>query len=85
MKRDQFTIRAPNELLDRVREEASIYGDSMNDLMIAAIEKEVSMRARVRLMNLIERERREIEKRGVQPDSSLQIRQFRTGVERRET
>ena len=84
VERDQFTFRAPKQLLDRVREEAAAYGDSMNDLMIAAVEKEVSMRQQLRLLDQIEQERRTIEKRGVQPDSTPLIRQIRMGSERHE-
>lgn len=84
MERDQFTIRAPKELLDRVREEAAAYGDSMNDLVVAAVQKEVSMRQQLRLLDQIEQERRAMEKRGIQPDSTPLIRQIRMGSERHE-
>lgn len=82
MERDQFTIRAPRKLLDMVREEAIAYGDSMNDLAIAAIQKEVSMRHQLRLLDQIERERRAMGERGVQPDSAPLVREIRTGSER---
>ena len=55
----------------------------MNDLVVAAIEKEVSMRAQLRLMDQIDRERLELEKRGVHPDSTSIIRGIRAGVSRR--
>ncbi len=78
MEREQFTIRVPKGLLDRVREEAAAYGDSMNDLVVAAVEKEISMRAHLRLLNEIEQERLVLEKRGLQPDSVPVIRELRT-------
>lgn len=84
MERDQFTFRAPKQLLDRVREEAIAYGDSMNDLVVTAVQKEVSMRQQLRLLDLIEQERRAMEKRGIQPDSTPLIRQIRMGGERHE-
>lgn len=83
MEREQFTIRVPRGLLDRVREEAAAYGGSMNDLMVAAVEKEVSMRAQIRLLNQIEQERLLLEKRGLQPDSTPTIRELRTRTTRR--
>lgn len=82
MDRDQFTIRVPKELLDRVREEATAYGDSMNDLVLAAVQKEVSMRQQLRLLDQIEQARLKMEKRGVQPDSTPLIRRLRMGSER---
>lgn len=84
MERDQFTIRVPKELLDRVREEAAAYGDSMNDLVLAAVQKEVSMRQQLRLLDQIEQERLRMEKRGLQPDSTPLIRQLRMGSGRDE-
>jgi len=78
MEREQFTIRVPKGLLDRVREEAAAYGDSMNDLVVAAVEKEISIRAQLRLLSQIEQERLALEKRGLQPDSVPIIRELRT-------
>ncbi len=75
--REQFTVRVPKELLDRVREEAAAYGDSMNDLVISALEKEVRMREQLRLLNEIERRRSLMAKRGLQPDSTPVIRELR--------
>ncbi len=69
-ERGQFTIRIPRVLLDKAREEAAAYGDSMDELVVAAVEKEISMRAQLRLLDEIERERLELEKRGLQPDST---------------
>lgn len=80
--REQFTIRVPRGLLGRVREEAASYGDSMNELVVAAVEKEVSMRAQLRLLDQIEQERLQLEKRGLQPDSTPIIRQLRTREDR---
>jgi len=84
MERDQFTFRAPKELLDRVREEAAAYGDSMNDLVVAAVQKEVSMRRQLRLLEQIVSERKAMQKRGVQPDSTPLVRESRQGAGRRE-
>ena len=83
MEREQFTIRVPRGLLNRVREEAAAYGSSMNELMVAALEKEVSMRAQLRLLDQIEQERLLLEKRGLQPDSAPTIRELRTRTTRR--
>lgn len=84
-EREQFTIRLPKGLLDRVREEAAAYGESMNDLVVSAVEKEVSIRERLRLLERIEKERLELERRsGLQPDSTPIIRQLRMGVGRRD-
>lgn len=83
MERDQFTVRAPKELLDKVREEAEACGNSMNDLIVAAVEKEVLMRQQLRLLDQIDQERRAMEKRGTQPDSTPMVRQIRAGSERR--
>lgn len=84
MEREQFTIRVSKDLLDRVREEAAAYGDSMNNLIVAALEKEVSVRHQLRLMDQIDCERRELGKRGLHPDSTPVVRRIRSGMERRE-
>ena len=82
-EREQFTIRVPRGLLDRVREEAAACGGSMNEFMVAALEKEVSLRAQLRLLDQIEQERVQLEKRGLQPDSTPTIRELRTRTIRR--
>lgn len=79
-EREQFTIRLPKELLDKVREESAVYGNSMNDLVVAAVEKEVQSRARLRLLEEIEERRREMAVRGLQPDSTVLIRELRMGA-----
>jgi len=76
-EREQFTIRLPKELLDKVREESAIYGDSMNELITAAVEKEVQFRVRLRLLDEIEEGRRKMAARGLQPDSTTFIRELR--------
>jgi len=82
VEREQFTIRVPKGLLDRVREEAEAYGESMNDLVVTAVEKEVKVRQQMRLLEQIEKERRRMSQRGLQPDSVPEIRAIRIGAER---
>lgn len=82
MEREQFTIRVPKGLLDRVREEAEAYGESMNDLVISAIDKEVKARRQIRLLKQIEQERTRMSQRGLQPDSVPEIRALRMGAKR---
>lgn len=84
MPREQFTVRIPGPLLDRVREQAAAYGDSMNDIVVAAIEKEVAMREQMRLFERIEEQRRRLAQRGVQPDSVSIVRQMRDEAVRHE-
>lgn len=84
MEREQFTVRAPKKLVDLVREEAAAYGDSINDLVVTAVEKEVSARRQLRLLDQIDKEREAIAERGLQPDSTLLVRQIRMGSHRHE-
>jgi len=84
VNRDRFTIRTPKGLLDRVREQAEAYGDSMNDLVVSAIQKEVNMREQLRLLTDMQKARRKMEACGVHPDSTQLIRQMRNGAGRHE-
>lgn len=81
--REQHTIRFPEGLLNELREEAEIAGTSLNDLVVAAAEKEVGRRKALRLLQRIGQRRREMAKRGIQPDSTPLIRAMREGEERR--
>jgi predicted transcriptional regulator len=78
-EREQFTIRLSKELLGKVREESAIYGDSMNEIITTAVEKEVQFRVRLRLLDEIEEGRRKMAARGLQPDSTALIRELRLG------
>lgn len=81
--REQHTIRFPEGLLDALRKEAEIAGTSLNDIVVEAAEQEVKRRSALRLLERISQRRREIEKRGIQPDSTPLIRALREGEERR--
>lgn len=81
--RGQQTIRFPEGLLDEVREEVEIRGTSLNDFVVKSIEKEIRQSKALRLLEEIDRHRREIGKRGKQPDSTPLIRAMREGDERR--
>ncbi|HHW18572.1 MAG TPA: Arc family DNA-binding protein [Firmicutes bacterium] len=82
--REQLTVRLPKGLLDRVRQESAAYGDSMNDLVVVAVQKEVQAREQLRLLKQIEEARRKMAARGLQPDSSSLIRQLRMRVGHRD-
>jgi len=82
LEREQFTVRAPKELVELVREEAAAYGDSINELVVSAIQKEVSVRRQLRLLGQIEKERAAMAERGLQPDSTPLVRQVRMGSDR---
>ena len=82
LEREQFTVRAPKELVSLVREEAAAYGDSINDLVVSAVQKEVSARRQLRLLDQIEKEREVMAARGLQPDSTPLVRQIRMGSDR---
>ena len=84
MNREQFTVRVPKDLLGLVRDEAATSGDSINDLVLTAVRKELLIRRQLRVLDQIERERKAMAKRGVQPDSTPLVRQLRMGSDRHE-
>ncbi|MBI2911461.1 MAG: hypothetical protein HYY05_04905 [Chloroflexi bacterium] len=84
MQRDAVTIRLPNDLLCRAKE-AKNEGESLNDLVVSALEREVRRRQGLQVLEEIRRLRDEIEaKHGLHPSSVPLIRALREGVGRRE-
>lgn len=77
VRRQQFSPRAPKMLLDKVREQAKAYGMSMNDFVVAAVQKEVDRSEQSFLLADLQRTRRKLESRGIQPDSTEIIRELR--------
>jgi hypothetical protein len=77
--REALTIRFPPKLLARAREVKSD-GESLNELVVSAVEREVERRRGLRAYEEIRRVRAEIEARtGLQPDSTPLIRSLREG------
>lgn len=79
--REAITIRFPIELIARVR---AIKGkESLNDLVVAAVEGEVRRRQGLQAFDAILRIRAEIQaESGLQPDSTPLIRSLRDDVDR---
>lgn len=81
--REPTTIRFPTEVLTQARE-VRTEGESMNELVVHAVEKEVRRRAALGLHEEIVRAAARIKARtGVQPDSAPIIRGLREGKGRR--
>jgi hypothetical protein len=78
------TIRFPSELLASARKVKG-QGESLNDLVVEAVDREVRHRQGRQAFEEIGRLREAIRARsGVQPDSSSLIRALREGDERRD-
>lgn len=77
--REAITVRLPSELAAEARE-AKDERESLNDLMVAALECEVRRRRGLKAYNEIVRLSEEIlREHGVQPDSTPLIRALREG------
>ncbi len=82
--RDALTIRFPAELLARARG-LKEDGESLNDLVVAAVEHEVGRRQGLAAHQDILRIREQVRARtGVHPDPTPLIRALREGDERRD-
>ncbi|MBV9281177.1 MAG: hypothetical protein JOZ41_13935 [Chloroflexi bacterium] len=80
--REPITVRFPSTLLDKARG-VRAERESLNDLVVAAVEHEVSRREGLRAYDAILRLREEVEAgSGLQPDSTSLIRALRDGSER---
>jgi hypothetical protein len=81
--REALTIRFPAELLTRARE-VKAERESLNDLVIEAVDREVRHRQGVQARDEILRVREAVKARtGPQADSAPLIRSLRQGDERR--
>ena len=81
-EREALTVRFPTRLLAQVRLHKS-QGESLNDLVIKALEREVRYRKAWAAHHRIVARREEIrENTGTQPDSTRLIRQLREGEAR---
>ena len=84
-EREQFTIRVPAETMNRVREASRVYGESINDLIVSSLEKELARRERARLLERINKRRAEMAAAvGIQQDSTPLVRELRSGLGRRD-
>lgn len=82
--REAITVRLPSELATEARE-AKDERESLNDLVVAALEREVRRRRGLKAYEEIVRLSDEIfRERGVQPDSQPLIRALRDGEGRRD-
>ncbi len=83
MQRESLTIRFPPELLAKAKE-LKVEQESFNDLVVSALQFEVSRRQAIAAHKRISQRRQSIRKRtGIQPDSTPDIRAFREGDGRR--
>jgi len=83
-QREALTIRFPQELLDGVRE-SKTNGESLNDLVVSAVEKEVRRRQALRLhAEIVAMNERIRARTGEQPSSVPLIRELREGIGRRD-
>jgi len=81
-RREAVTIRLPNGLLARARE-ARNQGESLNELVVEAVDREVRRRQGLRAYEAILRIREQVRARtGDQPDSVPLIRSLRAGEDR---
>jgi hypothetical protein len=81
-EREALTVRFPTHLLAQVRLHKS-QGESLNDLIIKALEREVRYRQGLAAHHRIVARREKIrEKTGTQPNSTNLIRQLREGEAR---
>lgn len=81
--REPLTVRFPAELLSEARGVKSEQ-ESLNDLVVAAVEREVRRRQGLQAYDAILRIRERVEAEfGLQPDSTPLIRSLRDGDERR--
>lgn len=77
-----MTIRFPEELLDAMRD-VKADDESLNDMVVTTLAREVARRRGLELFEEINRYREQIRARvGLQPDSTELIRAFREGRER---
>jgi hypothetical protein len=80
--RNAITVRFPSVLLSRARA-STTDRESLNDLVIEAVEREIRRRQGLLAYAAIRRLREDIKTRaGSQPDSSPLIRELRDGVAR---
>jgi hypothetical protein len=81
--REALTVRFPAELLSTARRLKS-QRESLNDLVVEAVEREVRRRQGLQAYNAILRVREAVKgEAGFQPDSAPLIRSLRGGNERR--
>ncbi|MBI4491460.1 MAG: hypothetical protein HY690_01550 [Chloroflexi bacterium] len=83
-QREALTIRFPIEVLARARG-VKEDRESLNDLVVGAVEREVRRREVLRVLAEIDRIREQIVARtGLQPSSVPLIRELREGIGRRD-
>lgn len=81
-EREALTVRFPAGLLAQLRLHKSL-DESLNDLVIKALEREVRYRRGLAAHHrIVERREKIREKTGTQPNSTDSIRQLREGSER---
>jgi len=84
MAREALTIRFPAELLQKMRALKQA-DESLNDLVVHALEKEMKWRSAWAAHEQIQALREQVKQRtGVHPDSAPLIRQLRQGEGRRD-
>lgn len=84
MEREALTIRFPAKLLQKIRA-LKRENESLNDLVVQALEKEMKWRSAWAAHEQIQIIREQIKQRtGVHPDSVPLIRQLREGEGRRD-
>ncbi|MBW4668200.1 MAG: hypothetical protein KME60_12450 [Cyanomargarita calcarea GSE-NOS-MK-12-04C] len=84
MEREALTIRFPSKLLQKVRV-LKRDDESLNDLVVQALEKEMRWRCAWAAHEQIQTIREQVKQRtGVHPDPGLLIRQLREGEGRRD-
>lgn len=84
MSKEAVTIRFPSDLLSQAKQ-LKEGGESFNELVIEALEREVKRRKGIATHHRILARRQEIKvKTGLQPNSTALIRRLREGEDRRE-
>lgn len=84
MEREALTIRFPAKLLEKIRA-LKRDNESLNDLVVEALEKEMKWRSAWLAHEQIQTIREQVKQRtGVHPDATPLIRQLREGEDRRD-
>jgi hypothetical protein len=84
MEREALTIRFPAKLLEKIRA-LKRDNESLNDLVVQALEKEMKWRSAWLAHEQIQTIREQVKQRtGVHPDPTPLIRQLREGEDRRD-
>ncbi len=83
-ERQALTVRFPSALLGLAKGVRND-GESLNDVIVKAVDREIRRRRGLHALDEIDRIREQVKQEsGIQPDSTPMIRELREGIGRRE-